>query len=174
MNKYRTSTHNESVLDPQSADRLLAQVCRTCNLPPCTTGVETLAQRRIRKKQARLACCGFLCLLTALFLFLHIQESIDRHSALHSDTIPPALTDSGTEEGNVRLLFDDSGSGLAWERLLVVDHETDEAVENLSIIMEDENTLSFPIPERPVRISLPDRAGNTLTLLVSPETRAVR
>ena len=77
----------------------------------------------------------------------------------HLDTDKPELVNSYSQDGIVYLEILDTFSGIDY------DHITGIAPESVNT---DTGVIAFRIPDNPTTVTIPDNAGNELTLLLSP------
>ena len=88
------------------------------------------------------------------------------YEVAYIDTEKPALVRSYSEDGIVYLVLRDPYSGIDYEGITAVGSDGKE-IETESAD-EKEGIISYKIPKDPITVSIPDKAGNVLSLLVSP------
>lgn len=87
------------------------------------------------------------------------QKATRTYAVTHLDTDKPEFIQSYTQDDKVYLVVQDTFSGVNYENIT-----------GLTPISYDESTgtIVFQIPETPQTVTIPDHAGNELTLLISP------
>lgn len=84
------------------------------------------------------------------------------------DSMPPKVVRDETRDGMMYIYFADEGAaGIDWASLTVTGAESSQAPAGVDV-RQEEACLAFPFPAEPVRISLADRRGNPLTVLLQP------
>lgn len=94
------------------------------------------------------------------------QTVIKEYEVTYIDTEKPALVRSYSRDGIVYLVLRDPYSGVDYDGITAVDSDGNN-IETESVD-EKEGIISYRIQEEPITVSIPDKAGNTLNLLVSP------
>ena len=89
------------------------------------------------------------------------QTASKTYKVSHLDTEKPEFIHSYSENGIVYLEVRDTYSGIDYDN-----------ISGLTPVSYDEEKglIAFTIPEAPTQITIPDRAGNELSLLLSPVT----
>lgn len=87
------------------------------------------------------------------------QKTTRTYAVTHLDTDKPEFIQSYTQDDKVYLVVQDTFSGIDYENIT-----------GLTPLSYDESTgtIVFQIPEAPQTVTIPDHAGNELTLLISP------
>lgn len=87
------------------------------------------------------------------------QSTEQTYEVTHIDTEKPQLIQSYSQNGVIYLVVRDTYSGVDYEGITGL---TPESVD------EETGTIGFQIPQTPQTVTIPDHAGNELTLLISP------
>lgn len=90
---------------------------------------------------------------------LNAQSSSRSFKVSSLDTEKPILLNSYSKKGVVYLEISDTYSGVAYEKITGLTPRT---------IDRESGVVSFDIPRQPTTVIIPDHAGNTLDLLLSP------
>lgn len=77
----------------------------------------------------------------------------------HLDTDKPELVNSYSQDGIVYLEILDTFSGIDYDHITGITPES---------VNTDTGVIAFHIPDNPTTVTIPDNAGNELTLLLSP------
>ena len=77
----------------------------------------------------------------------------------HLDTDKPELVNSYSQDGIVYLEILDTFSGIDYDHITGITPES---------VNTDTGVIAFRIPDNPTTVTIPDNAGNELTLLLSP------
>ena len=77
----------------------------------------------------------------------------------HLDTDKPELVNSYSQDGVVYLEILDTFSGIDYDHITGITPES---------VNTDTGVIAFRIPDTPTTVTVPDNAGNELTLLLSP------
>lgn len=87
------------------------------------------------------------------------QKTTRTYEVTHLDTDKPQFIQSYTKDNLVYLVVQDTFSGINYA-----------GITGLTPVSYDENTgtIVFQIPDSPQSVTIPDNAGNELTLLISP------
>lgn len=87
------------------------------------------------------------------------QKTTRTYEVTHLDTDKPVFIRSYTQDNQVFLIVQDTFSGINYA-----------GITGLTPVSYDESTstIIFPIPAEPQSVTIPDNAGNELTLLISP------
>lgn len=87
------------------------------------------------------------------------QETTRTYEVTHLDTDKPEFIQSYTKDNQVYLVVQDTYSGINYA-----------GITGLTPVSYDESTgtIVFDIPDQPQSVTIPDNAGNELTLLISP------
>lgn len=88
------------------------------------------------------------------------------YEVTYIDTEKPALTRSYSEDGIVYLVVRDPYSGVAFDKISAVG-SNGEPVASQSVDLKA-GIISYVIPENPITVTIPDNAGNSLSLMISP------
>ncbi len=84
------------------------------------------------------------------------------------DDKAPELVRDMTRDGMMILyLADEGGSGVDWRSVSVTDADTGEDLESVELD-EQAGSIRFPFPASPARVSVSDRRGNPMTVLLCP------
>lgn len=87
-------------------------------------------------------------------------QSVTRtYEVTHLDTDKPELIDSYSQDGIVYLEVLDTFSGIDYDHITGITPES---------VNTDTGVIAFRIPDDPTTVTIPDNAGNELTLLLSP------
>lgn len=90
---------------------------------------------------------------------LNGQKTTKTYKVSHIDTEKPQFISSYTQENRVYLVIQDTYSGINYDGITgLTPLEYD----------KDTSTIAFEIPPTPQTVTIPDYAGNELTLLISP------
>lgn len=87
------------------------------------------------------------------------QETTETYEIAHLDTDKPEFIQSYTQGALVYLVVRDTYSGIDYDRISGLTPQS---------IDEESGTIAFTIPDEPQTVTIPDRAGNELILLISP------
>lgn len=90
---------------------------------------------------------------------MNAQSSIRSYKVSSLDTEKPKLLDSYSRHGVVYLEVEDTYSGVNYEEISGLTPKS---------YNEKTGMISFAIPKKPTTVTIPDRAGNELELLLSP------
>lgn len=94
------------------------------------------------------------------------QTVVKTYEVSHLDTDKPELLNSYTEDGYVYLVVRDTYSGIDYENVTGTDSEGGK-VAPVSYDADAE-TIAFELPKQTVNVSIPDKSGNVLQILLSP------
>ena len=97
--------------------------------------------------------------LTIIAKSFNGQKTCQSYEVTHLDTDKPVFIQSYTQEHQVFLVVQDTYSGINYA-----------GITGLTPTSYDESTgtIAFDIPVEPQSVTIPDNAGNELTLLISP------
>lgn len=87
------------------------------------------------------------------------QSTVQNYEVTHIDTEKPQLLQSYSHDGIVYLVVRDTYSGIDYDHITGL---TPESVD------QETGTIGFLIPDTPQVVTVPDHAGNELSLLISP------
>lgn len=105
-------------------------------------------------------------LLTVEATSFNGQITAMEYEVTYIDTEKPALVRSYSENGIVYLVLRDMYSGIDYDSISAVDSDGQKT--EAHSVDEENGVISYIIPEDPITVSIPDKAGNVLNLLVSP------
>lgn len=97
--------------------------------------------------------------LTVTAVALNGQKTTQTYEVTHLDMDKPAFIQSYTQGDLVYLVVRDTYSGIDYENISGMTPQS---------IDEDTGTIAFTIPDEPQTVTIPDKAGNELMLLISP------
>ena len=115
-----------------------------------------LTESSIHEYTARLTDNGTFTITVVSF---NGQTATRKYTVSHLDKDKPELTDSYSKDGYVYLELIDTYSGINYEGITGLPVESYDS---------STGTVVFRIPDTPSTVTIPDNAGNELTLLLSP------
>lgn len=115
-----------------------------------------LTESAIHEYTTRLTDNGVFTVTTVAF---NGQTSTRSYTVSYLDKDKPELLDSYSKDGYVYLKLLDTYSGINYEGITGLTVESYDAATG---------TVEFKIPDTPSTVTIPDNAGNELTLLLSP------
>lgn len=105
-------------------------------------------------------------LLTVEVTSFNGQIASKEYEVNYIDTEKPTLARSYSESGIVYLVLRDMYSGIDYDSISAVDSDGKKV--GTHSVDKKNGIISYLIPEDPITVTIPDKAGNVLNLLVSP------
>lgn len=105
-------------------------------------------------------------LLTVEVTSFNGQIASKEYEVTYIDTEKPTLVRSYSKKGIVYLVLRDMYSGIDYDSISAVDSDGQKT--EAHSLDKKNGIISYLIPEDPITVTIPDKAGNVLNLLVSP------
>lgn len=106
---------------------------------------------------------GTLCITATAF---NGQTTTKKYEIENLDTEKPVLADSSVKNGIVRLTVEDAQTGIDYDNISIATADGQDA--EIFTIDEAAGIVSFRLSGEPLYVSIPDHAGNTLNIVISP------